>query len=122
MDSPSPSRDKCSGADYPSLAHPYTCFGQRVAAGGEDVFSYMGRLRAFCAFHFLHVRRLSLPHVFPFFCLLFISSDRLEAFARICVSFLIDPEVPTSSIRLAFLNDRPPSALLLSPPHPLLST
>jgi hypothetical protein len=107
MDNPSPNRDKCSGADYPSLAHLYTCFGQRVAAGGEDVFSYMGGLRAFCAFRFLHVRRPSLPHVFPFFCLFFISSDRLEAFARICVPFLIGPEVPTSSIHLALLNETP---------------
>src|SRR6266446_6989385 len=105
MDSPSPNRDKCSGADYPSLAHPYTCFDQRVAAGGEDVFSYMGGLHGF----FFFALFVFFTYVDPRSHLYFISSDRLKAFPRLCVPFLIDPEVPTSSIHLALRNDRPPS-------------
>ena len=50
---------------------------------------------------------------FRSFCLYFILSDRLEAFARICVSgFLLDPEVPTSSLFVwpFSMTDSPPPA------------
>src|SRR6266436_7081199 len=70
-DDPSPNRDKCSGADYPSVTHPYARVEQRVAAGGEWVLSYMGGLCTFCAFRFLHVRRPSLPPVFSLFLFIF---------------------------------------------------